>query len=952
MSGVQRNVFPSGPTVLDYYNISTNGTCQIGDNSNNLLTNFSPIYDTAQLAVKGNINCVGVNSSPNGASTGTYYSNSVSAIKIPADSSNNRPTGQIGYIRYNTDVNTVEFWSGLSNSWQPISPLTPIISSISPQYVAQKNTSITYTISGSNFNTFSSVYFVGSIDNITYPTASTTYINSSQLTSLITSTIADASINTSFYIKVINTDSGTNSLSSFTISFNKGPVWNSVIGSTRGNTPTLTIYTTSNSPFIDLSASDISVPPDLPITYYSTSGLPANVSLDPTLGRLYGTMPTITNSTTYNFNAYAQDNAQSKGPTAAFSFTVDPKKFIYSSGQVLPTPTTDTSYSTYIFPWISSNQTTYSFTSNFVGSVEYLVVAGGGGGANGNGSGGGGGQVLIGTFDITTNNTYTVNVGNGGAAYNGAAVENRATNGYNSSLTGTSLSILALGGGAGVSFSNNLISGNYGGNGGGGPGRDNATTSYINVGGAFASVASVVAGGYSQSYSGGSGSANNSYNAGGGGGGGGGPGSAASTVANVNNNGGNGGSGVSSSLSGTLLFYGAGGGGGAGGLPGPPPANQGGIGGTGGSGIGGNGGANSYSGQTDATAPTAGRGAGGGGAGQGNATAGSSGVVILRFPTEARLFFKTSGYLGWCNTNSFVTFTNAIALSTVYGLTPQPTITYALTNFLPSGLNLNTSTGVISGTANINVTSLSNFSITASATGYSSVTQNFSIGTYYYTNASLLLGFNNNTNNSGTTATTWSVTSSPNLTYSSSIFRYGGYSGSFNGTSTQIIINTASAPGNNAAFVIALWLNLTAHNPFGRTYLVDLRNNSPDVSGYWLIDSNNTMTFTYSTSGSSALVEITIPYFPSYGQWEHLVWVTKDSTTNFPTIYRNGKPIYIGTVTTGCSWNDLTSHIGTFWNSSTNSNYWLNGYIDNLMIYRGSFASTAVQSIYENVISY
>lgn len=91
----QYNVFPSGPTISDRYNISTNGTCQIGDNSNNLLsgTLASPPgkTNTYQLAVRGNINCVGTSTDVSGASTGTYYSNSVTSFRIAADSSANRP---------------------------------------------------------------------------------------------------------------------------------------------------------------------------------------------------------------------------------------------------------------------------------------------------------------------------------------------------------------------------------------------------------------------------------------------------------------------------------------------------------------------------------------------------------------------------------------------------------------------------------------------------------------------------------------------------------------------------------------------------------------------------------------------------------------------------------------------------------------------------------------------
>jgi hypothetical protein len=49
--------------------------------------------------------------------SGTYFSNSVSAIQIPADTSDNRPAGQAGYMRYNTNTNVIEYWNAASSSW-------------------------------------------------------------------------------------------------------------------------------------------------------------------------------------------------------------------------------------------------------------------------------------------------------------------------------------------------------------------------------------------------------------------------------------------------------------------------------------------------------------------------------------------------------------------------------------------------------------------------------------------------------------------------------------------------------------------------------------------------------------------------------------------------------------------------------------------------------------------
>ena len=134
MSGIQRSVFPFGSTITDAYNISTNGTAVFGDNSNNLLSVFTPVNYLSQFAVKGNINCIGTNTDVSGASTGTYYSSSVSATSIPADSSANRPPQKlIGYIRYNTDLsqNNIEYFNGFNSQWQQIMTSTYYLSVVS-----------------------------------------------------------------------------------------------------------------------------------------------------------------------------------------------------------------------------------------------------------------------------------------------------------------------------------------------------------------------------------------------------------------------------------------------------------------------------------------------------------------------------------------------------------------------------------------------------------------------------------------------------------------------------------------------------------------------------------------------------------------------------------------------------------------------------------------------------
>jgi len=61
------------------------------------------------LDVSGNINA------------NNYFSNSVSAIQIPADTSDNRPINPLGgYLRYNTTTHVLEYYDGSANVWKTI----------------------------------------------------------------------------------------------------------------------------------------------------------------------------------------------------------------------------------------------------------------------------------------------------------------------------------------------------------------------------------------------------------------------------------------------------------------------------------------------------------------------------------------------------------------------------------------------------------------------------------------------------------------------------------------------------------------------------------------------------------------------------------------------------------------------------------------------------------------
>ena len=254
-----------------------------------------------------------------------------------------------------------------------------------------------------------------------------------------------------------------------------------------------------------------------------------------------------------------------------------------------------------------------TFTPDFAGEVEYLVVGGGGGGgldAYGSGRGAGGGGA--GGFKTSTNfavaaTGLTVTIGAGGAGTNNASAVVGLT-GANSVFS--SITASGGGGGGGHTASGQVKSGDGASSGGGSNGLNLAS-----------GVGSAIAG---QGYQGGVGRVPSPYQGGGGGGASAVGADAATTV------GGAGGAGTYSNFSGSILPYAGGGGGGGG------SASVGGVGGVGGGGAGG---------ITSATAGTANTGGGGGGC-RSSSSGGGSGIVIIRYPTAGQLSIITSATAG------------------------------------------------------------------------------------------------------------------------------------------------------------------------------------------------------------------------------------------------------------------------------------------------------------------
>lgn len=304
------------------------------------------------------------------------------------------------------------------------------------------------------------------------------------------------------------------------------------------------------------------------------------------------------------------------------------------------------SNSCYTFTDINVAGSTIQFTDTTL--CEILVVGGGGGGGGGIGGGGGGGAVIHIPSAILIAGTYTVRIGDGGAA--GTRESSASGNGGNTTITLPDGSTIIAEGGGGVSAGHSTGVGKVGGSGGGGA----APNSVLNTGGNPGTSSSTsIFSGYIYGNKGGSITAVRPGNTGVtnacGGGGAGTP--AEDIIPNSSTIRGHGGDGIQININGSNYYWGGGGGGGSYAVT----ANSGARGGKGGGGGGshvGTGGTNGISNGSSGTATVGGAGGantgGGGGGGTWQIVAGGkggSGIVIIKILENFKIKKYESGLI-------------------------------------------------------------------------------------------------------------------------------------------------------------------------------------------------------------------------------------------------------------------------------------------------------------------
>ena len=229
------------------------------------------------------------------------------AARMPQGTTAERSNPQLGDIRYNSTLGTLEQYN--SNGWQAISS-PPIVSSVSPDNIDESDDPQTIVITGSNFDASATAVLLNSGGATITPTTSTRN-SATQITIVFSGSDTIASDAGPYDIKVSN-GSGLTGILADAVTLDDAPNWSTAAGSVGTVIEDVAMST------ITVSATD---PEGGSVTYSVTSGaLPSGTSLS-SAGAITGT-PNVGTSgysssgVAHNFTVTANDGTGNTTPRA------------------------------------------------------------------------------------------------------------------------------------------------------------------------------------------------------------------------------------------------------------------------------------------------------------------------------------------------------------------------------------------------------------------------------------------------------------------------------------------------------------------------------------------------------------------------------------------------------------------------------------------------------------
>jgi hypothetical protein len=237
-----------------------------------------------------------------------------------------------GQIRFNTTTGLAEYYTGSEFKVIDSPPTVTVVSPLEVDSAAGGN--ITFTITGSNFNSGATVKFIG--NDATEITASTTTVNSGSSISAIIARSSFVGAKEPYDIKVINS-SGLSGTLDNQINVDVSPAWSTASGTLA------TISDVATGTHATVSATDADGDT---VSYSETGGTvltTAGLTLNSSTGAISGDPTNVNTSTTYSFNLRA--TANSKTVDRAFNIVVNPTYSLPTAYQSLvDSRTTGTKY--------------------------------------------------------------------------------------------------------------------------------------------------------------------------------------------------------------------------------------------------------------------------------------------------------------------------------------------------------------------------------------------------------------------------------------------------------------------------------------------------------------------------------------------------------------------------------------------------------------------------------
>jgi hypothetical protein len=358
--------------------------------------------------------------------------------KVASGTTNQRGS-TAGQFRFNTTTGLAEYYTGTEFK---VIDTAPTVTAVSPLEVdSQAGGNITFTITGSSFNSGAVVKFVG--NDATEITASTTTVNSSSSISAVIARSSFVGAKEPYDVKVLNTSGLAGTLDN-QINVDTAPTFNVASGSLG----TLFDLNRSSSNLTAVTATDVDGDT---ITFSQLSGtLPTGITFNSN-GTWSGTANAVGSDTTYTFTIRATANSK----TADRQYTITVRAVVVEA-----------------FSYTGSIQS-WTKPAGITSVTAYIWGAGGGGGGRGAsqdaGKNGGAGAYSTGIINVSSlSNLYFV-VGQGG--FGGGASNERGGSGgglsailSSSSITqGNSLLISGSGGGGSGSAGSQAGAGGGGG---------------------------------------------------------------------------------------------------------------------------------------------------------------------------------------------------------------------------------------------------------------------------------------------------------------------------------------------------------------------------------------------------------------------------------------------------------------------------------------------------------